>query len=142
MRRFLAVVLGVVIGSITFFVVGLIANAIYPTPPELMDPATPQAVAQRVAYTGTITWLTMVFGLALGAFLGGAFGTVVAREKIVRVTGAIGLVLSIWALFTFYVIFPAVLWVPFGMLISVFLFSYLGGRAVLRSLKIKDAPTN
>lgn len=142
MRKILAVVLGVVSGSITFFVFGLIANAIYPTPPELMDPATPAAVAQRVAYTGTITWLTMVFGLALGAFLGGAFGAMVAREKIAWVTGAIGLVLSLWALYTFYVVFPAVLWVPFGMLISVFLFSYLGGRAVLRSLKIKDAPTN
>ena len=32
--------------------VGVIANAIYPTPPELMDPATPEAVAQRVVMKG------------------------------------------------------------------------------------------
>jgi len=119
---------------------GLIANAIHPTPLELMDPATPEAVAQRVSAAPTFTWLSVIFGLALGAFLSDVIGGMVAKEKIVWVTGAIGLVLSLWAFYTFYVVYPAVLWVPLGMLISAFLFSYLGGFVVKQSLQKKIAP--
>ena len=127
MRKILAVILGGIVGSITLLMVGMVANAIHPTPPELMDPATPEAVAQRVASAPMFTWLSTIFGLALGAFLGGVIGARVAKVKIVWVTSAIGLVLSLWAVYTFYIVFPAVLWVPMGMLISVLLFSYLGG---------------
>ena len=139
MRKILAVVLGAVGGTIIFFIVGLIANAIQPTPAELMDPATPEAVAQRVASAPTFTWLSTIFGLALGAFSGGAIGAIVAKEKIVRVTSAIGLVFSLWAFYTFYIVYPAVLWVPIAMLISALLFSCLGGAAVVRSQKRKSA---
>ena len=140
MRKILAVILGAVVGTIILFIVGFIANAIDPTPPELMDPASPEAVALRVASTPTFTWLSTIFGLALGAFLGGVIGARVAKEKIVWVTSAIGLVLSLWAFYTFYVVFPAVLWVPLVMLISVFLFSYLGGFVVMQSQKEKSTP--
>ena len=133
MRKILAVILGAVVGTIILFIVGFIANSIQPTPPELMDPATPEAVAQRVDYATTFTWLSTIFGLALGAFLGSILGAIVAKEKIVWVTSAIGLVLSPWAFYTFYIVFPAVLWVPVAMLISVLLFSYLGG-VVIRKL--------
>ena len=133
MRNSVAVILGSVVGTIIFYIVGVIANAIHPTPPELMDPATPEAVAQRVASVSTSTWLTTLFGLALGAFSGGVIGARVAKEKTVWVTSAIGLVLSLWAFYTFYIVFPAVLWVPFGMLISALLFSYLGGFVVKQS---------
>ena len=44
MRKIVAVFLGAVIGSLTLFVVGMIANAIQPTPPELMDPDNAEAV--------------------------------------------------------------------------------------------------
>jgi hypothetical protein len=141
MRKILAVTLGAAVGTITLLMVGLIANAIYPTPPELMDPATPEAVALRVAYAPMSTWLSTIFGLALGAFLGGVIGARVALEKIVWVTCTIGFVLSLWAFYTFYVVFPAVLWVPIGMLISAFLFSYLGGFVVKQSQQKKSAPT-
>ena len=137
MRKPIAIILGSVVGSIILFVVGYIANAIRPTPPELMDPATAEAVAQRIASTPLFSWLSTIFGLALGAFLGGAIGAKVAKEKIVWVTSAIGLVLSLWALYTFYVVFPAVLWVPILMLISVFLFSYLGGVVIRQSQQNK-----
>ncbi len=142
MRKSLAVILGAVVGTITFFMVGIIANTINPTPPELMDPATPEAVAQRVASVSTSTWLTTLFGLALGAFSGGVFGARVAKEKIIWVTSAIGMVLSLWAFYTFYIVFPAVLWVPIGMLISALFFSYLGGYVVMQSQQKKNAPTN
>jgi hypothetical protein len=142
MRKLLAVILGAVVGTITFFMVGVIANAIHPTPPELMDPATPEAVAQRVASAPTFTWLSIIFGLALGAFIGSVIGASVAKERIVWVTSAIGLVLSLWAFYTFYVVFPAVLWVPLAMLISALLFSYLGGFVVTQSQQEKSAPKN
>ena len=141
MRKILAVILGAVVGTGFFFLAGVIANAIHPTPPELMDPATPEAVAQRVASTPTSIWLSTMFGLALGAFSGGVIGARVAKEGIGWVTSAIGLVLSLWALYAFYVVFPAVLWVPIGMLISALLFSYLGGFVVMRSQRNKNAPT-
>jgi len=133
MRIILAVFLGASVATITLLLVGMIANAIYPTPPELMDPATPEAVTLRVASAPMFSWLSTLFGLALGAFIGGVIGALVAREKIVWVTTAIGLVLSLWAFYTFYIVFPEVLWVPIGMLISVFLFSYLGGYVITKS---------
>ncbi len=140
MRKILAVIVGAVGGTVIFFIVGLIANAIQPTPPELMDPATPEAVTLRVASTPTFTWLSTIFGLALGAFLGGTISAIVAKEKIVWITSAIGLVFSLWAFYTFYIVFPAVLWVPIAMLISAFLFSYLGGAVITQSQQKESAP--
>jgi hypothetical protein len=93
-RNLFSVVSGVVVGSMIFFIVGVIANIMYPTPPELMDPATPEAVAQRVAYAPTGTWLMTIIGFALGAFFGVVIGAGVAKEKIVWVTSTIGLLLS------------------------------------------------
>ncbi len=139
MRKILAVILGVVIGTIIFFMVGVIANAIQPTPPELMDPATPEAVAKRVASATMFTWLSTIFGLSLGTFLGSIIGAKVAKNEIVRVTSAIGLVFSLWAFYTFYIVFPAVLWVPIAMLISALLFSYLGGVVITQSQKKESA---
>ena len=141
MRKIISVALGVIVGTITLLFVGVIANAIQPTPPELMDPATAEAVAQRVASAPTFTWLSTIFGLALGAFLGGVIGASVAKEKIVWVTTAIGLVHSLWAFYTFYIVFPDVLWVPIGMLISALLFSCLGGFVVMQIPQNKSAPT-
>ncbi len=137
MKNILPIIIGAVVGSSIFFLVGMISNAIQPTPPELMNPATAEAVALRVASTPTSKWLMTLFGLALGAFLGGMIGAKFAKEKRVWVTSVIGLVLSFWAFITFYVVFPAVLWVPIGMLISANLFSYLGGIMILRSQKGK-----
>lgn len=131
MRIILAVILGAVVGTITLLLVGVIANAINPTPPELMDPTTPEAVAQRVDSATMSTWLTTILGLALGAFLGGVVGGRIAKDRILWVTSAIGLALSLWAFYTFYIVYPAVLWVPIAMLISAFLFSYLGSLMIM-----------
>ena len=133
MRKILAVFSGASVATITLLLVGMIANAIYPTPPELMDPATQEAVTLRVASAPMFAWLSTLFGLALGAFIGGVIGARIAKEKIFRVTSTIGLVLSLWAVYTFYIVYPAVLWVPLGMLISAFLFSYLGGYVIMQS---------
>ncbi len=91
--------------SIFLIAFTFIADFINPTPPELMDPKTPEAVAHRVASTPTLIWLTVIIGLALG----GIIGAKIAREKTVWITAAIGLALSPWATYTFYVVNPAVL---------------------------------
>ena len=132
MRPILAVLLGVAIGNATLLAVGCIANSISPTPPELMDPATPEAVAERVAAATNFTWLSTIFGLGLGAFVGGLIGARVDIEKALGITSTIGVVLSLWAVYTFYIVFPAVMWVPFAMLIASLLFSYLGGLVAKR----------
>jgi len=137
MRKILAVILGAVVASIILFMIGMIANAINPTPPELMDPATPEAVAKRVESAPLFTWISTIFGLTLGAFFGGVTGALIAKEKIVWVTSGISLVLSPWAFYTFYIVFPAVLWVPFGMLISILVFPYLGGIEIMKTQRKK-----
>ena len=101
MRTLFAVILGAVVATTILLSVGALANALRPTPPELMDPATPEAVAQRVAAASLGTWLSTLFGLALGAFLGGVVGTGIAQEKRTAVTSAMGIVLSLWAFYTF-----------------------------------------
>ena len=80
MRKILAVFSGAAVATITLLLVGMIANAIYPTPPELMDPATPEAVTLRVASAPMFAWLSTLFGLALGAFIGGVIGARIAKE--------------------------------------------------------------
>jgi hypothetical protein len=127
MRKILSIILGAIIASIILFLVGMIANSLQPTPPELMDPQTPQAVAKRVAATTSLTWISTIFGLSLGAFVGGIAGSIIAKGHVKWVSLGIGILLSLWAFYTFYIVYPKVLWVPFVMLICVFLFSYLGG---------------
>ena len=135
LRKILAVVLGVIFGNSIFFLVGIAADRIYPTPPELLDPQTPEATALRVATAEATGLLLVLLGSALGGFLAGIIGAAVAKERIVSVTGAIGGLLSLWALYSLYIFFPARLWFPAGMLVSFLLFSHLGGLVIIRSRK-------
>ena len=135
LRKILAVILGVIAGNVVFFLVGIVADRIYPTPPELLDPQTPEATALRVASAEATGLLLVLLGSALGGFFGGIIGAAVARERIVSVTSAIGGLLSLWALYSFYIFFPARLWFPAGMLVSFLLFSYLGGLVIVKSKK-------
>ncbi len=134
-RKILAVVLGVIVGNGVFFLVGIVADRIYPTPSELLDPQTAEATALRVASAEATGLLLVLLGSALGAFFAGIAGAAAAKERIVTVTGAIGGLLSLWALYSLYVFYPARLWFPAGMLVSFLLFSYLGGLVVTRSKK-------
>lgn len=104
-----------------------------------MDPSTPEAVAQRVAHTPIFSWITTIFGLGLGAFSGSIIGVKIAKANTRKITFSIGLVLSLWAFYTFYIVYPAVLWVPAAMLISVLLFSHLGG-VIISSQQNNSSP--
>ena len=137
LRRIFAVILGVIVGNVVFFLVGIVADRIYPTPPELMDPQTPEATALRVATAQANGLLLVLLGSALGGFLGGIIGANVAKEKVVSVTSTIGGLLSPWAFYSFYVFYPARLWFPIGMLIAFLVSSYLGGLVIMQSQKKK-----
>ena len=89
-RKILAVVLGVIVGNGVFFLVGIVADRIYPTPSELLDPQTAEATALRVASAEATGLLLVLLGSALGAFFAGIAGAAAAKERIVTVTGAIG----------------------------------------------------
>lgn len=133
MRKILSAILGAVVASLVFFAVAFVDNALRPRTPEPTDSATPQAVEKRVNSTPTSKWLAVMGGLALGAFVGGFTAAKVAGEKTAGVATGVGLLLTPWAGYTLYVVYPAVLWVPTGMLLSLFLFALLGGSLARRS---------
>ena len=135
-RKMLAVVLGIIVGNGVFFLVGIVADRIYPTPPELLDPQTPEATALRVATAEATGLLLVLLGSALGGFFAGISWRCRCKGKNSlchqchrRTT------LALWALYSLYVFYPARLWFPIGMLISFLLFSYLGGLVIMRSKK-------
>ena len=112
MRKILAVVLGVLAANVVFFLGSVAADRFYPTPPELMDPQTPEATALRVAAAETNGLVLVILAGALGGLVGGFIGAKVAKGSTFAVTGAIGGLLSLWAVYSFYVFYPARLWFP------------------------------
>lgn len=135
MRNVLAVISGLLVANVVFLLGSLVANALYPTPPELMDPQTPESTALRVASAETNGLLLVIVAGALGGLVGGFIGAKVARGSRVAVTSAIGGLLSLWAVYSFYVFFPARLWFPIGMLVAFLISTYLGGLAARTSPK-------
>ena len=133
MRKILAVVLGVIVANVVFFLGSVAADRFYPTPPELMDPQTPEATALRVAAAETNGLVLVILAAALGGLVGGFIGAKVAKGSALTVTSAIGGLLSLWAVYSFYVFFPARLWFPVGMLIAFLVSTYLGGLAAKRA---------
>ena len=133
MRNILAVVLGVIVANIVFFLGSVAADRFYPTPPELMDPQTPEATALRVAVAETNGLVLVILAAALGGLVGGFIGAKVAKGSALAVTSAIGGLLSLWAVYSFYVFFPARLWFPIGMLVAFLLTTYVGGLVARKS---------
>ena len=95
MRKILAVVLGVLVANVVFFLGSVAADRFYPTPPELMDPQTPEATALRVAAAETNGLMLVILAGALGGLVGGFIGAKVAKGSTVAVTSAIGGLLSL-----------------------------------------------
>lgn len=129
-RPVLAVVLGVVIAHVVFFLVGFAAEWLFPTPPELLDPQTAEETAARVEGARTGGLALVVLGAALGGLVGGAVGGMTARERAVVVAVVIGALLALWGVYSFYVFYPARLWFPIGLFIGFPLFATLGGLLV------------
>ena len=121
MRSLLAILAGV-IG----------ANLLYPTPPELMDPQTPEETAARVDAADAVGLLLVVLGGALGGLAGGMAGAVFAGRKDWRPVAAIGGLLSLWGVYSLWVFYPDRLWFPIGLLLAFPVSSCIGGRLLSR----------
>ena len=132
MRLLLAVVAGVLVANVVFLLVGFVGEALYPTPPESLDPQTPEETAARVEGASAGGLALVVVGSALGGLAGGVVAGVVARRRDVAVAVVVGALLSLWGVYSFYVFYPARLWFPIGLFVCFPLFSVLGGLAAAR----------
>ena len=81
MRKILAVILGMIAGTLVFFVFGAIASTIQPKPADL-DFNDPQAVTEAIEAIPAVVWLVHILGAAVGGFVGGVVGAAIAKEKV------------------------------------------------------------
>ena len=133
LRGILAVVIGVIVGNAVFLAAGVVSNAVYPTPPELMDPQTPEETAARVDAAETGGLVLVVLGSAIGGLAAGASGGYAARRQALLVAIALALLLSLsWGVYSFYVFYPAKLWFPAGLFAGFLLFTPVGGLIATR----------
>ncbi len=134
MRRILAIILGVVVGNAIFFLVSLVAGQLYPPDPDLVDPQTPEATAQRVDDADTNGLLLILLGGALGGLAAGVTGAGIERERPLLVATGVAGLLAVWGCYSFYVFYPARLWFPIGLLVLMPLSCYLGTLLTARWL--------
>ena len=132
MRRILAVILGLIVGNAVFLLVSLVAGQLYPPDPELVDPQTPEATAQRVDDADTNGLLLILIGGALGGLAAGVAAAAIERERPLLVATGVAGLLAVWGCYSFYVFYPARLWFPLGLLVLMPLFCYLGTLATVR----------
>ncbi|NNE29183.1 MAG: hypothetical protein HKN16_06080 [Saprospiraceae bacterium] len=135
-RLALAVILGVALGNLLFFLVGFIANSIQPTPAEFMDPSTPEIMAKRVQSTSLFKWLATLLGHGLGALAAGFIASKLARQAPTWMISLITLLFALWAFYLFYFVYPEVIWVPLVMFAFALFFPGFGaGLANPKPLK-------
>ena len=134
-RNVSAPIVGTIFGAAIFFLGGLVSTRIYPPPPELLNPQTPEANALRVASADTNGLLIVLVGCVVGGFLGGAIAASVAKTRKALISLIVGLLLSSWAVYAFYVFYPLRLWFPIGMLVGFAVSSFLGGLSNSRLRK-------
>ena len=133
LQGFLAVVVGVIVGNFVFLAAGGVSNDVYPTPPELMDPQTPEETTARVDAAQTGGLAQVVLGAAVGGLAAGASAGYVARRQALLVAVALAVLLSLsWGVYSFYVFYPARLWFPAGLFAGFLLFTPVGGLVAAR----------
>ena len=91
----LAIVVGVIVGNFVLLAGGAVSNAVYPTPPELMDPQTPEETAERVDAARTGGLALVVLGAALGGLAAGASAGYVARRQALPVAVVLAVLLAL-----------------------------------------------
>ena len=133
LRGLLAMVVGAVVGNFVFLAGGVVSNAMYPTPPELMDPQTPEETAARVDAAQAGGLVLVVLGSAIGGLAAGASAGYAARRQAVLVAVALAVLLSLsWGVYSFYVFYPERLWFPAGLFAGFLLFTPVGGLLAAR----------
>jgi len=116
MKKLLIALAGAVVGSLVFFIVGYISNALDPTPTELMDPETAEEVVRRVQSTPVTKWIYTIVGLGLGTLSGCCLASRWSGKTAAR---GVAVLMSLWPAYTFYVVYPDVLWVPLSMILLI-----------------------
>ena len=129
-KALLAILLAVVVAHVVFFAVGFAAEWLYPTPPELLDPQTPEETAARVEGARAGGLAMVLLGAALGGLVGGVAGALVAGRRALVVAVVAAALLSLWGVYSFYIFYPDRLWFPLGLFVGFPLFTVLGGLAV------------
>lgn len=81
-----------------------------------MDPDTPEEVVRRVQSTPLSKWIHTIFGLGLGSLCGCWLAQRCSGQLASR---SVAVLMSVWPIYTFWVVYPDVLWVPAGMLIAI-----------------------
>ena len=113
---------------------GVVVGEIYPPDPELVDPQTPEATAQRVDDADTNGLLLILLGGALGGLAAGVTGARIERKRPLLVATGVAGLLAVWGCYSFYVFYPARLWFPIGLLVLMPLSCYLGTLLTARWL--------
>lgn len=132
LRPVSAVLAGLVVAHVVYFLAGFAAEGLFPTPPDLLDPQTPEETAARVEGANGGGLVLVVVGSALGGLAGGAVAGRAAGRRAVAAAALLGAMLALWGVYSFYVFYPARLWFPAGLLLCFPLFSVLGGLATAR----------
>ena len=137
MCKIVAIIAGVLVGSLIFFIFGAIGSTLQAPLPESINMSDPGYNELRVAVTPITAWLLTLTGIILGSFLAGAIGTVISGEKITWVTFGIGGILSLWVLFGVLTVPEMPLWFDLASLVSYLLFTYQGSVVMGRVLERK-----
>lgn len=96
-----------------------------------MDPSTPEEVVKRVQHTPTSKWTHTIIGLFLGSIA--ALWLSIkwdGKEAMLIVAG----IMLLWPVYTFYIVYPDVLWVPLAMAIAILVPGVLIYRAGASSI--------
>ena len=128
-------VLGVVLGVGAGVFINILFGAISSYSVDVLkgtDISDAEAMAQEAAALPVSAWLLTLLGAVLGSFLAGVIGAAISKEETVWITSIIGGGLFLFPGVYILIVTSAPLWYNIPNLISYFLFSYLGGVAIMR----------
>lgn len=91
-----------------------------------MDPTTPEEVVKRVQHTPISKWLHTIIGLVLGSIAALWLSIKWDGREAMLIVAAIML---LWPAYTFYIVYPDVLWVPLAMTLGILIPGVLNYRA-------------
>lgn len=127
-RRLLAVIGGILLGSLVIMIIEMLIHQMYPLP-EGIDKGDKETMKQFVASLPTGALMGVLLAWASGAFTGGWFAAKVSQVSPMYHSLIVGMGLMVMAIMNMIAIpHPGWFWVP-GLLIHLPI-AWLGGRIV------------
>ena len=137
LRSIIAVIAGLIAGSIVIYLIELAGHALYP-PPELFDPMDREAAKEMMDAAPIGSLLMVILAYLVGSFAGGAVAALVPAKSRLSHSLATGLILMVFGIINL-VLLPHPVWFWVLSLIVFVPFAFLGGQAVVRrSLRDPD----